>query len=159
MLRNRRSARNDVAFLDGVVECARQRHRIDALVRVEVCILDGDGRLLQIGRNARQRHDRTPACAGVEGLGEQIALAVEDARALERACTLLQIVGRWQVGGDQRVADQGDADAKDGQHSESQRPAERAPPERATAAIRLRLALPRSKRVLIHDETVDELLV
>ena len=129
LLRDRRSAGDDVAFLERIVDGAHQRHRVDAGMLVEVGVLGGDGCLDDVGRHGVQRHLDAPPRVGVERLVEQVALAVVDARRLEGAGALAQFAGRRQIARHGRVANEQHARAQHRQHDEEQRSADKPAPE------------------------------
>jgi len=107
----------------GVVlpQSADQRHRVIAGVVPEFLILGGDGGGDQIGRNAVQRHPRTPAGVGIEDFVQHVAVAVEDARGLKLRGTVAQIVDRRKGGGNAEILVHAKrADAQDHQRQHEQ---------------------------------------
>ena len=115
-------AGDEAALQDGIVERAQERDRVNAGVVVEIGVLGGDGGLQQVGRHAIQRHDCAPSGVGVKGLVEEVTLAVEDARALERAGAVGEFAGGGQVAGDDGIGDERAAQPQRSQHDKAEQP-------------------------------------
>jgi hypothetical protein len=82
LLRNRGRTRR--AFAAQVAHTrADRRDGIEALVLVEVSVLSGERRVLEIGCNVLELHNRPPSAGRIVDLPQQLPLAIENLRGFE----------------------------------------------------------------------------
>jgi hypothetical protein len=137
LLGDRRAALDDALLDQVLVERAGDAAEVDAVVRVEAAVLDGDDRLLHDGRDVRRGDEDPPLAAGQEPEAPAVAVdqhGVADGRVLE-----LRQVGR---DGHHHPEDRRD----DGEHAEPEEDREHAQLADADVpARRPAVAVPRAR--------------